>query len=76
MRRLYIVCIWEINLDFLLIALLVVSKDGPSHHLFVLHIHDSEQIIAKFVKGEGREEFVIGNVVIMLLLYVDDVGYN
>ena len=30
-------------------------------------------MVAKFVKEEGVEEVVIGNVVIMLLLYADDV---
>ena len=31
-------------------------------------------MVVKFVKEEGVEEVVIGNVVIMLLLYVDDVN--
>ena len=30
-------------------------------------------MVAKFVKEEGVEKVVIGNGVIMLLLYVDDV---
>ena len=32
-------------------------------------------MVARFVKEEGVEEFTIGNVVIMLLLYVDDVVF-
>ena len=31
-----------------------------------------EQMVVKFVKEEGTKEVVIGNVFIMLLLYVDD----
>ena len=32
-----------------------------------------EKIVTKFVKEEGTEDVTIGNVIIMLLLYVDDV---
>ena len=41
--------------------------------LFGLCIDEFEEMVAKFVKEEGVEKVVIGNGVIMLLLYVDDV---
>ena len=41
--------------------------------LFGLCIDDFEEMVAKFVKEECVEEVSIGNVVIMLLLYADDV---
>mgnify|MGYP000692216177 CR=1 FL=1 len=37
----------------------------------VYEINTLEQMTTKFVKEEGIEEVVIGNVVIMLLLYAD-----
>ena len=40
--------------------------------LFGLCIDELEEMVAKFAK-EGVEEVAIGNVVIMLLLYADDV---
>ena len=41
--------------------------------LFGLCIDELEEMVTKFVKEECVEEVVIGNVVIMLLLYADDV---
>ena len=41
--------------------------------LFGLCIDELEEMITKFVKEECVEEVVIGNDVIMLLLYADDV---
>ena len=38
-----------------------------------MRIDELEELFAKFVKEECIEEVSIGNVVIMLLLYVDDV---
>ena len=32
-------------------------------------------MVVKFVKEEAIEEFVIGNIVIMLLLYVDNIVF-
>ena len=43
--------------------------------LFGLCINELEQMVAKFVKEEGVEEVVIGNVVIMLLLYANDLVF-
>ena len=42
--------------------------------IFSLCVDELEQMIVKFVKEEGIEEVAIQNVVIMCLLYVDDVG--
>ena len=45
--------------------------------LFGLCIDELEEVVAaKFVKEEGVEEVAIGNVVIMHLLYVDDVVFS
>ena len=56
------------------IALLVLSKDAHSHqHYLVYAMMILEEMVTKFVKEECVEEVVIGNVVIMLLLYADDV---
>ena len=41
--------------------------------LFGLCIDELEQIVDKFVKEEGIEEVVVVNVVIMLLLYTNDI---
>ena len=38
--------------------------------LFGLCIHELEEMVAKFVKEECVKEVSIGNVVIMLLLYM------
>ena len=40
--------------------------------LFGLRVDELEEMVTKFIKGRV-EEVTIGNVVIMLLLYVDDV---
>ena len=41
--------------------------------LFGLCIHESKQMIAKFVTKGGAKQVVVRNVVIMLLLYLDRV---
>ena len=41
----------------------------------VYEINTLEQMTTKFVKEEGIEEVSIGNVVIILLLYVDDLCF-
>ena len=41
--------------------------------LFGLCIDELERMVTKFVKEESIEEFIIGNVVIMIVLYADDV---
>ncbi|MCO5586193.1 hypothetical protein L7F22_040132 [Adiantum nelumboides] len=41
--------------------------------LFGLLIDELEHMVPEFMQQEGIEEVMIGNVVIMLLLYVDDV---
>ena len=52
----------------------MLSKDTHlSLTLFGLCINELNQMFSKVVKEEGVEEGAIGNVVIMLLLYVDDV---
>ena len=43
--------------------------------LFGLRIDELEQMVAKFVKEDSVEEVAIGNVVILLLLYADDVVF-
>ena len=43
--------------------------------LFGLCIDELEEMVAKFVKEECVKEVSIGNVVIMLLLYADDVVF-
>ena len=43
---------------------------------FNLCIDELDKMIAKFVKEEGVEEVAIGNVAIMLLLYVDDAVFS
>ena len=37
--------------------------------------YNLEQMVSMFVKEESIEEVVIGNVVIMLFLYVDDIVF-
>lgn len=44
-----------------------------SHILFGFCIDRLEQMVLKFVHQEGIEEFVVGNVITMLLLYADDI---
>ena len=41
--------------------------------VFGLCIDESEEMVAKFIKEEGVEEVAIENVIIILLVYVDDV---
>ena len=41
---------------------------------FGLCLDELEEIVAKFVKEEGIKEVAVENVVIMLLLYVDNVA--
>ena len=44
--------------------------------LFRLCIYELELTVVKFVKEEGIEEVVIGNVVLMFLLHIDDVLFE
>ena len=51
-----------------------VKQGSPlSPTLFGLCTNELEEMVVKFVKEECVEEVAIGNVVIMLLLYADDV---
>ena len=43
--------------------------------LFGLCIDELEQMVIKFIKEEGIKEVTLGNVVIMLLLYADNVVF-
>ena len=42
-------------------------------YLTTLCIDELEEMVTKFIKEECVDEVAIGNVLIMLLLYVDDV---
>ena len=54
----------------------MLSKDAHSHKLyFGLCIDEWEKIVAKLVKEDGLQEVVIGNIIIMLLLYANDVVF-
>ena len=48
---------------------------SPSPTIFGLCTGKLEQMIVKLIKEEGIEEVVMGNVVIMLLLYLNDVSF-
>ena len=67
MRRLYVVH------DFFNNTIGVKQGCILSPTLFGLCIDELEEMVTKFVKEECVEEVAIGNVVIMLLLYLDDV---
>ena len=41
--------------------------------LFGLYIDELEQMVTRFVKEESIEEITIESIIMMLLLYVDDV---
>ena len=59
--------------DFFNITVGVKQGCPLSPTLFGLCLDELKEIIAKFVKEENIEEVAIDNVVIMLLLYADDV---
>ena len=59
---------------FFFSSTIVVKQRHPlTPTIFGLCIDELEQMIFKFSKEEGIEEVIIKNLVIMLLLYADDV---
>jgi hypothetical protein len=61
--------------DFFISTIGVKQGCPLSPTLFGLCIDELEEMVTKFVKEECIEEVAIGNVVIMLLLYADDVMF-
>ena len=59
---------------FFFSSTIVVKQRHPlTPTIFGLCIDELEQMIFKFSKEEGIEEVIIKNVVVLLLLYLDDV---
>ena len=62
--------------DFFNSTIGIKQECALSLTLFGLCINELEEMVTKFVNEECVEEVAIGNVVIMLLLYADDVVLN